>query len=227
MQEFIGTDIVEDILRNAYLIIIVSFCLMWFSALVGVLIRKAKGEMDENAHHDMDLIVSATLTLLGLIIGFSFSMAISRYDQRKTLEEAEANAIGTEYVRADLMPAADAAKVQTLLKGYLDQRIEYYEMREGDGLARLNAATVQRQAELWRAVRSRLRQRYADHGPGRLWDERRTELAGVYAGGLVEPGSTGGVDSDGGDGPRGKCAVGYTMRQDGLEASGCWCCRWC
>ena len=36
-------------------------------------------------------------------------MAISCYQQRKNYEEAEANAIGTEYVRADLLPTADAA----------------------------------------------------------------------------------------------------------------------
>ena len=39
---------------------------------------------------------AATLTLLGLIIGFSFSMATTRYDLRKTYEEAEANAIGKD-----------------------------------------------------------------------------------------------------------------------------------
>ena len=61
---------------------------------------------------DFGFILAATLTLLGLIIGFSFSMATSRYDQRKNYEEAEANAIGTEYVRADLLPAADAATVR-------------------------------------------------------------------------------------------------------------------
>ena len=55
------------------------------------------------------MVETATLTLLGLIIGFSFSMAITRYDLRKNYEEAEANAIGTEYVRAGLLPAADAA----------------------------------------------------------------------------------------------------------------------
>jgi hypothetical protein len=59
---------------------------------------------------------SLRLTLLGLIIGFSFSMAVNRYDQRKPYEQAEANAIGTEYVRADLLPVADAAKVHTLLR---------------------------------------------------------------------------------------------------------------
>jgi hypothetical protein len=36
-------------------------------------------------------------------------MAISRYDQRKNYKEAEANAIGTEYLRADLLPGDDSA----------------------------------------------------------------------------------------------------------------------
>jgi hypothetical protein len=39
-------------------------------------------------------------------------MAVSRYDLRESYEEAEANAIHTEYVRADLLPAADALKVR-------------------------------------------------------------------------------------------------------------------
>jgi hypothetical protein len=57
----------------------------------------------------------AVVTLLGLIIGFSFSMAVSRYDQRKNLEEAEANAIGTEYQHASLLPATDVVRVRDLL----------------------------------------------------------------------------------------------------------------
>ena len=57
---------------------------------------------------------------MGLLIGFTFSMAVSRYDQRKNHEEAEANAIGTEYVRADLLPIADAARARDLLRNYLD-----------------------------------------------------------------------------------------------------------
>jgi hypothetical protein len=65
----------------------------------------------------------ATLTILGLIIGFTFSMAVSRYDQRKHYEELEASAIGTEHLRADLLPAAEASQVRTLLKSYLDERI--------------------------------------------------------------------------------------------------------
>ena len=53
-------------------------------------------------------------------------MATERYDQRKNFEEAEANAIGTELLRADLLPPDDAARVRKLLGDYLDQRILFY-----------------------------------------------------------------------------------------------------
>jgi hypothetical protein len=94
----------------------------------------------------------AVLSLLALIIGFSFSLAAGRYDQRKNLEEAEANAIGTEYVRADLLPAADGAKVRGLLKSYLDQRIQFYAVGSDAPLAEINARTARLQADLWAAV---------------------------------------------------------------------------
>src|SRR5208282_5684285 len=100
------------------------------------------------------LVLAASLTLLGLIIGFSFSMAVSRYDLRKNYEEAEANAIGTEYLRADLLPAADAANVRALLRSYLDQRILFYENRDAQQLRQINATTADLQAQLWSAVRS-------------------------------------------------------------------------
>jgi hypothetical protein len=82
--------------------------MMWLSAQIGVFFRKSQQTLEEAEQQDRDVIVAATLTLLGLIIGFTFSMAVSRYDQRKNYEEAEANAIGTEYVRADLLSATDA-----------------------------------------------------------------------------------------------------------------------
>ena len=52
-----------------------------------------------------------------------FAAAACTTDQSSLYEEAEANAIGTEYVRADLLPDSDAGRVRELLKKYLDQRI--------------------------------------------------------------------------------------------------------
>jgi hypothetical protein len=79
-------------------------------------------------------------------------MAMSRYDQRKNYEEAEANAIGTEFVRVDVLPTADAAKIKALLATYTDQRILFYRSRNWAELQRINADTAQLQDELWRAV---------------------------------------------------------------------------
>src|SRR5271157_2794311 len=98
------------------LVLVLSFIALWLSAWIGWWFRKRQGNLDEELREDFGFILAATLTLLGLIIGFSFSMAASRYDQRKNYEEAEANAIGTEFVRADLLPDADAARVRGLLR---------------------------------------------------------------------------------------------------------------
>ena len=74
--------------------------------MVGAQIEPAKARrlQTRTSGRTSTSVQAAALTLLGLIIGFSFSMATGRYDLRKSYEEAEANAIGTEYVRADLLP---------------------------------------------------------------------------------------------------------------------------
>jgi hypothetical protein len=129
-----------------------SFFLLWLSGWLGTSFRNRSRRPDEAAGADPGLVLGATLTLLGLIIGFTFSMAISRYEQRKNYEEAEANAIGTEYVRADLLAAEDAPKLRALLANYTDQRILFYEAHEGQELSRVNAVTAQLQTELWSTV---------------------------------------------------------------------------
>ena len=102
---------------------------------------------------DFGTVLAASLTLLGLIIGFSFSMATGRYDLRKTYEEAEANAIGTEYVRADLLAPAEASQVRGLLRQYTDLRIQFYQdAQDGDDLRRINRQTAQVQNQLWTAA---------------------------------------------------------------------------
>jgi hypothetical protein len=134
-------------------VFLISFAVLWLSARIGAAFRKRQS-LDDGMRHDLDVVVAATLTLLGLIIGFSFSMATDRYDQRKNCEEAEANAIGTEYLRADLLPAGDAARVRALLIKYLDQRVLFYGTRNEDQLRQINDATTQLQTDLWSAVRA-------------------------------------------------------------------------
>lgn len=142
------------ILNYPRVVFLISVVVLWLAAQGGVYMRRRQGALAEDVREDFGVIQAATLTLLGLIIGFSFSMAISRYDQRKNYEEEEANAIGTEYVRADLLPADQAAKSRELLKDYLDQRILFYETRDTEKLREIDAATAQLQNELWANVQA-------------------------------------------------------------------------
>lgn len=135
------------------LIFLFSAAVLTTCVWLGVSVLRRLREQAEKVQEEFGIIQGATLTLLGLIIGFTFSMALGRYDQRKDYEEEEANAIGTEYLRAELLPAGDAARVQSLLREYLDQRILFYTTRDEDALATISAKTSDLQAQLWAAVK--------------------------------------------------------------------------
>ena len=137
-----------------FVLFTLSFAALWFSAYLGFLVRNKLRPLHDEDREQFSIVQAATLTLLGLLIGFTFAMAVSRYDQRKNYEEAEANAIGTEYVRADLLPTADAARVRELLRHYLDQRVLFYTSRDTQQLRKIDADTVQLQNELWSAVQT-------------------------------------------------------------------------
>ena len=134
------------------LIFLVAFVVLWLAAWVGTRMGRRRKDLAEEMRTDFGVVLGTTLTLLGLVIGFTFSMAIGRYDQRKTYEEAEANAIGTEYLRADLLPQADGARTRELLREYTDLRIQFYETRKDEELKRIAADTARVQGELWKAV---------------------------------------------------------------------------
>jgi len=131
-----------------------TLVILWISAQLGAFVRKRFRPMEETERKDFDVVLAATLTLLGLIIGFGFSMVVSRYDQRKNYEEEEANAIGTEYDRAGLLPPDEAAKVRAGLKNYLGQRILFYQSHDAHELEQAALRTAQLQTDLWSVVQA-------------------------------------------------------------------------
>ena len=137
---------------SPYLIFVYSFVALALATWAGAWLRARRGSVTDTTVLELGTVLTSVVTLLGLIIGFTFSMALGRYDQRKTYEEAEANAIGTEFVRADLLPASDAAHVRVLLRTYLDQRISFYQARDEAAIRGIGARTAQLQSELWKAV---------------------------------------------------------------------------
>jgi hypothetical protein len=124
---------------------------LWLSVALGGFIGE-KRSLKDDEKENLGFVISASLTLLALIIGFSFSMAVSRYDQRKNYEEEEANAIGTEYVRTHLLPSPDAAKARELLIQYLDQRLVFYTTHDSRQLEQADSETTKLQNEMWSLV---------------------------------------------------------------------------
>jgi hypothetical protein len=95
----------NNLIRYPLSIFVLSFFAMWLAAQIGDFLRERRKILDQEEQQEHDFIVTTTLTLLALIIGFTFSMAIGRYDLRKNYEEAEANAIGTDmYGRGYYLP---------------------------------------------------------------------------------------------------------------------------
>jgi len=139
----------SSVVNSPIYVLVVSLVAQCAAVYVGDFLRRRGRPLTEGERKDFDTVQAAALTLLALIIGFSFSMAVTRYDQRKNYEEAEANAIGTAYARADLLPAKGAKDVRELLKRYLDQRILFYLTRDEQQIDHINSETRTLQADLW------------------------------------------------------------------------------
>jgi hypothetical protein len=69
-------------------------------------------------------IVTAELGLLAFLLAFSFGIVVSRYDVRRHVLLDEANAIGTAYLRAAMLPDTQRASIRHLLREYTDVRIQ-------------------------------------------------------------------------------------------------------
>jgi hypothetical protein len=92
----------------------------------------------------------ALFGLLALLVAFTFGGGAQRFDARRQLIVEEANAIGTAYLRLDLLAAGEQPVLRDLFRSYVDARLAAYRAlpdlaRARDSLAR--AATVQQ--EIW------------------------------------------------------------------------------
>jgi hypothetical protein len=91
--------------------------------------------------------------LLGLLIAFTFSGAASRFEDRKHLITQEANAIGTAYLRIDLLPTTAHSEMRELFRQYLDARIKTF--HHGSNLAaamELYNQSTQLQTDIWKSA---------------------------------------------------------------------------
>ena len=113
--------------------------------------RRARARDGATAEGGLGVIEGAVFALLGLLIAFTFSGAAERFNERRALIAAEANAIGTAFLRLDLLPSAEQADLRAGFLRYVDERIDA--TRHGDQDPNAFGAetrTQALQAELWR-----------------------------------------------------------------------------
>lgn len=112
--------------------------------------RKSEANTSAETKSQISTITAALLGVLALLLGFTMSMAVSRFEVRKQLVLDEANAIGTSCLRAQLLPAPEGPEIANLLRQYINVRVQYG--TSGNDLARLNDLHTQTgvlQTELW------------------------------------------------------------------------------
>ena len=104
----------------------------------------------EGARAGLGAVEGAVYGLLGLLIAFTFSGAASRFDDRRQLIVDEGNALGTAYLRMDLLPVEAAAPLKDKFRRYLDARLGAYRKLPDVVAARADLARAGAlQAEIW------------------------------------------------------------------------------
>ncbi|OYW20191.1 MAG: hypothetical protein B7Z55_07655 [Planctomycetales bacterium 12-60-4] len=97
-------------------------------------------------------IQGAILALLGLLLGFSFSGAATRFVDRQDHIVEEANAIGTAYLRADLLPPAHRDALQDCLRRYATSRVRWFVDYTPARYPELASETASLHNEMWQAA---------------------------------------------------------------------------
>ena len=111
--------------------------------------RRQKERSDDATATHVGALQTALLGLLALLLGFTFAMAVTRFEARKVLVVEEANAIGTTFLRSQYLPEPRRQAIARLLKEYVAARLVFNQA--GDERVRMIAesATSRMQRELW------------------------------------------------------------------------------
>jgi hypothetical protein len=111
-----------DILPLWALLVVVLLVVL-LSVECGDRLGKRVGQPGQEPDSPLDEMVGATLALLAFLLAFTFGLAASRYDTRRQLLLDEANAIGTTWLRAAMLPEG-GSEIRSLLRQYVDVRLE-------------------------------------------------------------------------------------------------------
>lgn len=144
-----------------------TLLVLLLAAGAGQLVRRAQARRAQATDAESEpsvaqegYLLSSSLGLLGLLLAFTFGMVINRYEARRDLVTKEANAIGTSYLRAQLLDEPHRTRLSNLLVAYTDNRIK---LANADDQGPYLATNDRLLTEIWAAV-SAARESALAHG---------------------------------------------------------------
>jgi hypothetical protein len=146
---------IENILVRIFfnqtaVLVIVSALLLLFAEIGFHLGRNAYRRNAELAKGHSGTIQGAVLGLLGLLLGFTFAMSVTRYDSRRQLVVEEANSIGTTWLRADFLPEKHRDEIRKLLREYAEVHLEQHKHDTlSSEMMRVRARVAELHRQLW------------------------------------------------------------------------------
>jgi hypothetical protein len=142
-------EIINPVLIGSAVAIGIFFGVL-LSLRVGRLVGQKAIERHGSTGSTIGSLEAAVFALLGLMIAFTFSGALSRFDTRRVQVVEEVNAIGTAYLRVDLVPEAAQPKLRESFRAYVDARIATYRKLPDIKAARAELEHSQElQQQLW------------------------------------------------------------------------------
>ena len=113
---------------NEWLVLALAIALFLSASEIGFQLgRRGRPSNNDSTRSQVNMLQAASLGMLALLLGFTFSMALTRFETRKQLVLDEADAIGTTYLLAQLLPEPACKEVSGLLRRYVDVRLEFYQ----------------------------------------------------------------------------------------------------
>jgi hypothetical protein len=101
--------------------------LFLFPAMLALLVLGRRFRRRQAKAEGNTAIESAVFALFGLLLAFTFSGAMTRYDAHRHLMTEETNAIGTAYLRVDLLPPGQQLPMRQLFRDYTTSRLHLYD----------------------------------------------------------------------------------------------------
>lgn len=144
MQDFFRT-----IDMYSWLLLICIFVGLSGAALLGKFTWGQRVKRDAVAEEEVKIVLGATLSLFGLLIGFILTFAIGGYNTRVAAEENEAIAVGNAFQRTSLLKDSHQGQARQILSDYLQLRTQFFETMDDTARAQIRLDSIRMQTRMW------------------------------------------------------------------------------